>query len=168
MRIAARTCLALIALSLAADGGVAKESAELSTLVIVSTKRPLTDVSSADLRRIFLGQITRWRDGRRIQLLVRPAGSPEQRLLLSRVIRMSDIDFSQHWLGQVFRGEAASPPRTVDSADAMKQVVRTNADAIGLLLSSDLSIDDQRTIRALTIDRKSVEEEEYPLHFSRQ
>lgn len=160
MRPLLATGLALLAL---ATGGRAEEPPARPVAVIVSARRGTSDVSAADLRRMFLGQITRWPDGRRIQLYVRPAGNVEQRALLERVVRMTDIDFSRHWLGQVFRGEAASPPRTIESSEMMQQIVRTNADAVGLVLMPDLAADSQRNLRVLSIDGKSVSDERYIL-----
>ena len=94
--------------------------------------------SSAELRRVFLGELTRWKDGRRIALALPPAGSPAGRALYARVVRMSDIDYSQHWLGLIFRGEAVAPPRVIPAPEEMKRLLARSPDTLGVLLASDV------------------------------
>lgn len=142
---------------------LAAESRTPVAVIIVSVKQPMTGASTAELRRIFLGLTTRWPTHRRVILLVRPAEVEEQKLLLRRVVRMSDIDYSQHWLGQVFRGEAASPPRTVESVAAMKKAVVEEPDAIGLLDLNDLEPADLHTLRMLAVDGKTPVDRDYVL-----
>ena len=132
-----------------------------SVSFFVSTRNPLRDVSEGDLRRIFLGEISRLSNGDRIVLFVRPADSPEGRLFLDRVARMSDIDYSQWWLGAVFRGRASEAPRVVATADAMLKAVAADADAIGFVstppgpLGPDLAL--------ITIDGKAASDPAYPI-----
>ena len=108
---------------------------------ITSPKRAPLELSSAELRRIFLGQTSRWRDGHRIVLLVRPATTPEGRTFLDRIVQMPEIDYSQWWIGEVFRGEAAAPPRVIETPEKMIRAVAANPDAIGFLSPSDVTRD---------------------------
>jgi ABC-type phosphate transport system substrate-binding protein len=132
-----------------------------SVSFLVSAKNPIRDVSTGDLRRIFLGEISRWTNGHRIVLLVRPSDSPEGRLFLERLVRMSDIDYSQWWLGAVFRGRAAAAPRIVGSTDAMAKAVAANPDAIGLFLTTPAALESDLAV--LTIDGKLPADPEYPV-----
>jgi ABC-type phosphate transport system substrate-binding protein len=131
-----------------------------TVLFIVSSRRDVRDLSSADLRRIFLGQISRWKDGRRIILFLRPADSPEGRPFLDRVVQMSDIDYSQHWIGAVFRGEAARAPRVIGSRELMIKLVGENDDAIGFVWSATVATN---SIIVLTIDGKVPSDPAYPI-----
>lgn len=132
-----------------------------SVSFLVSAQNPLRNVSAGDLRRIFLGEIRRWDNGHRIVLFVRPADTPEGRLFLDRLVRMSDIDYSQWWLGAVFRGRAAAAPRIVGGADAMARAVAANADAIGFVPWSPAAIEPDVAI--LTIEGKPPSDPEYPV-----
>ena len=116
---------------------------------IVSAKRPLLKLSYGELRRIFLGQTSRWNDGHRIILLVRPSNTAEGREFLDRVVHMSEIDYSQWWIGEIFRGRAAGAPRVIDTAEKMIRAVEANADAIGFIVRTD---DLPRDVNMLTID----------------
>ena len=44
--------------------------------------------------------------------------TPEGQLFLQQLIRMSDIDYAHFWIGAVFRGEASSAPRVIDSRNS--------------------------------------------------
>ena len=126
---------------------------------IVSSKRDTKNLSSAELRRIFLGQTSRWRDGRRITLFVRPPNTAEGRLFLDRVVHMSDIDYSQWWIGAVFRGEAASVPRVMETTEAMMKAVAANEDAIGFIGQGGSAAE----VSVLTIDGKLPADGGYPV-----
>jgi len=137
------------------------EAPHASVSFLVSAKNPIRNVSAGDLRRIFLGEISRWSNGHRIVLLVRPAESAEGRVFLKRLVRMSDIDYSQWWLGAVFRGQAAEAPRIVGGVDAMTRAVSANADAIGFVATSAPAIESDLVV--LTIDRKAPTDPGYPV-----
>jgi hypothetical protein len=136
-------------------------AAEAPLVFVVSARAQITDVSSAQLRRIYLGRTTRWSTGRRIALAVRPASSAVGHAFFERVVRMSDIDFSQLWLGIVFRGEAATAPRVVDSVEAVIRFLSRNPDGLVVALSSEIDPRSQ-TERPLTIDGKGPTDPGYP------
>lgn len=114
-------------------------------LVFITTN-PQAALSPAELRNIYLGRTTRWKNGRRVALLVRPASTPAGKAFLKQVVRMPEIDFSQHWLGVVFRGEAPSPPRVVDAATAVVKIVTENPDALGFVMESEIEGIDERSV----------------------
>ena len=112
-----------------------------SIVFITSPKRSGLETSTADLRRIFLGEVSRWRNGHRMVLFVRPSNTPEGRAFLDRVVQMPDIDYSQWWIGAVFRGEAAAAPRVMETPEKMIRAVAANPDAIGFLSPGDVTRD---------------------------
>ena len=153
--------LSLAILLLLVPAARAAETFSPRVSFLVSAKNPIRDVSAGDLRRIFLGEISRWSNGHRIVLLIRPDETPEGRIVLDRLIRMSDIDYSQWWLGAVFRGRAAAAPRVMHSSEAMEKAVAANPDAIGFLLMTPAVADPNLAV--LTIDRKAPADLEYPV-----
>jgi ABC-type phosphate transport system substrate-binding protein len=132
--MAMRVCRLMVPiLLLAASGSQAGEPVAANVAVLVSAKNPMRDISAGDLRRIFLGDISRWRNGHRIILFVRPMDTAEGRLFLDHLVRMSDIDYSQWWLGAVFDGRVANAPRVIGSIDEMVKAVASTPDAIGFI-----------------------------------
>lgn len=146
---------------LLATGAGAAEPPETSISFLVSAKNSTRDVSAGDLRRIFLGEISRWANGHRIIVFVRSSETQEGRLFLDRLVRMSDIDYSQWWLGAVFRGRSADPPRLIGSEDAMVRAVATTPDAIGFVAAPPAASDSG--VEVLTVNGKSPSDPNYPV-----
>jgi len=131
-------------------------------LVFVAGKpRPPAAISSSDLRRIYLGRTTRWPDGRRIVLAVRPAATAAGRIFYDRVAGMSEIDFSRLWLGVLFRGEADSAPRVIERAEDVLKFLDRTPDGLAFLLSSELDPRDPAR-RPLRIDGRDPGTAGYP------
>ena len=80
--------------------------------VVVHSSNPMSDISTVQLRHIYLGDQTRWSDNQKITVLLLPRGSIERRTVLRVLLRMSDDDFTRHWISKVFRGDVTSGPKT--------------------------------------------------------
>jgi ABC-type phosphate transport system substrate-binding protein len=154
-----RTIVAAVFFVAASVAEAAEPPMARSLSFFVSARNTVRNLSEGDLRRIFLGEISRWPSGRRIVLYVRPFDSPSGRLFLDRLMRMSDIDYAQWWLGAVFRGRAAAAPRVMESHEAMARAVATNADAIGFDSSSPLDPE----LLILTIEGRAPSDPRYPI-----
>ena len=128
---------------------------------LVSARNTMRDISAGDLRRIFLGEISRWANGHRIIVFVRSSETPEGRLFLDRLVRMSDIDYSQWWLGAVFRGRSANPPRVLPSDEAMVKAVAATPDAIGFVAAPPAAI--EPGVGVLTINGRTASDPDYPI-----
>ncbi len=131
----------------------------------VPAAQPTTDLTSGQLREICLGHITRWKDGRRIALAIRPSATPAGQAFLRLVVRMSDIDFSQIWLGIIFRGEAAASPRVLQSSQDVKRFLARSPGGLAFLLASERESPDP-TIRLLSLDQARPDEPSYPFRLS--
>lgn len=131
-------------------------------LVFVSPRgRAETGITSGDLRRMYLGQLTRWRDGRRVVLGVRPGRTPAGQAFFDRVVEMPEIDFSRLWLGILFRGDAVNAPRVVSGADDLKRFLARTPDALGFLLASEWGAGDP-AMQALAVDGSAPGAPAYP------
>jgi ABC-type phosphate transport system substrate-binding protein len=127
--------------------------------IVVSRASALSNISLSDLRRIYLGDMTRWADGRRIVPVVLPPASVEQSFFLNRALQMADIDYAQHWIGQIFRGRVAGPPHTASSSASARRFVAANPDAIAFIDAAEADT----TVRVLTVNGKRAGGPDYPL-----
>ena len=130
-------------------------------VIVVNASQPITDISSADLRSIFLGQITRWPNHRAILPIVMPLDSTAGRLFLRHVIGMGEVDYAQNWIGVVFRGQAGSPPLVARSMAEAVRFVATHPEAIAVVTG----IATDRNVRILTVGGASPDAIEYPLRW---
>ena len=130
-------------------------------VVIVSSSQRITDISSADLRAIYLGHLTRWPAHQPIVPVMMPPGTAAGRAFIRHLIGMADLDYEQHWIGMVFRGQAASLPLIATSTEEATRFVRTHSDAIAILAE----IPTETNVRVLTVDGKSRDAPDYALHW---
>lgn len=146
-----------------ADGGrladAANDGDERRLVVIVSPTSSVTNISVGDLRRTYLGGITRWPSGHRIVAVVMGAETWAQRTFLKRIVQMTDIDYAQHWIGEVFRGRASRPPHVATSAADAIRFVAGHPQAIAIIDATALDA----SVRALTVDGKDPDASDYPL-----
>src|SRR5580700_8109033 len=57
--------------------------------IVVNRSNPVDDLSSSDLREIFLAYRSHWKNGRRITLVMRDPGEPETKTILRDVCGMN-------------------------------------------------------------------------------
>ena len=125
----------IVALCLAAcvvvAGWTARPSAQAGgagqdLAVIVHTNVPVDNLTYAELRRLLLGDREFWTSGMRVTLLIRAPIARERDAAVRDVCQMTEAQFRQHWIGKLFRADAANGPRMVYSAEmALEQVSRT-------------------------------------------
>ena len=119
---------ALVQISLAQDQDVA---------AVVNPKNPVDNLTKSDLRKIFAGEKRAWPGGLSIKLLVRVPGSYE-RVILLRLLGMSESEYKQHWILQVFHGEAQAEPVALFSNGMQKEAIAAFPGAIALVVIGDV------------------------------
>jgi len=130
--------------------------------LIVHKSNPMNNVSSSELRRIFLGDETRWSNNDRITILLLPPGTDERQKFLRSLLRMSDDDFVRHWISRVFQGQASTGPKTAASSASMVRLVAGLPTAVGVIGAADVPEGDSG-LKVLRIDGKSPGDDGYRL-----
>jgi ABC-type phosphate transport system substrate-binding protein len=116
----------------------ASETPHVSLAIIVNNENPLSQLPIGELRRMMLGEVTRWPDGRRVTIAMREPGRPERDAVLRLICRMSDQDFSRYLLQATFRGELQGGPKILDTANGVRRFVFNVPGAIGYLRSDEV------------------------------
>lgn len=150
----------LLVIAMAAMGAP-RGTNHMRLVAIVSPSLSVTNLSVADLRRIYVADMTRWPDGHRIVPVLLSPKSASTEMFLRHIIRMSDIDYAQQWIGAVFRGRVAAPPFVFSTASDAVRFVATHNDAIAVL--PDQPNIQHQQVHILTIDRFSIDDVKYPL-----
>jgi hypothetical protein len=127
--------------------------------VVVNPANPITALSMAELRKIFAGDKRNWPGGAPIKLIVRAPGTHE-RMVLMKLLRMSEGDYREHWVAQILRGEAASEPVVVPSVGMQKEALITFLAAITLVDANAL----RPGMKVLKIDGHLPGDPEYSLY----
>src|SRR6185295_15325576 len=121
-----------------ATGANAAGGAHATLAIIVNTQNPVEELSIADLRGIFLGETTRWPDGRRITVAMRDTGQAERDAVLRLVCRMSDQDFTRYLLQATFRGALQSSPKVLETSNGVRRFVFNVPGAIGYVRGDEV------------------------------
>jgi len=129
-------------------------------VIVVNRSNPVDNVSSAELRRIFLGNRSYWPNGRRITLVMRDPGEPERITILREVCGMTDEQLKHHYLHGLFTGEILVSPKILSTPTGVRKFVFNVPGAIGYLRISDID----NTVKVLKIDDLSPEDKAYRLH----
>ena len=127
--------------------------------VVVNATVPVDSLTTAELRRILLGDREFWTPGARVTLLIRAPIARARDAAIKSVCQMTEAQFRQHWIGKVFRADTASGPKIVYSAEmAMDQVSRVPG-AITFIEGPVTS----KSVKVLKIDGKSPGQAGYGL-----
>lgn len=151
-----------IALTMMFAAPARNEGAETHRLVIITGKAgTIGDISRDDLRQIYTARISRL-GGYRISPVILGSREPAERYFLEELLGIAEIDFTQLWIGAVFRGEVGAPPHLARAPADACLYVATHRNAIGFVEASDLSGD----VKAITVDGRRYDAPEYPLKWS--
>jgi phosphate transport system substrate-binding protein len=130
----------------ALPGGVTGFQDDLA--IIVNKSNPTTEMTLAELRNVFLAERSRWPNGRKITITMLDAGNPERDVVLRKIYRMREADFSRNFLRAKFTGETTEEPKLLASPTNMVRFVFNAPGAIGYVRSSSLD----NSVKVLRID----------------
>ena len=121
--------------------------------VVTDTANPTTNISAADLQKIFNLHTHAWADGKPVIIVMRDPSAAEMQLLLHRVLNMS-TDQARAFI-QAHKGTIV----VADSDDAVIRFVSSNRGAIGVIDLYSLT----KGVNVLKIDSKLPVEQGYLL-----
>ena len=138
----------------------ASQAKQDSLAIIVNQSNPVDNLSTAELRAVFLGERSHWPNGRRITLVMMEPGQFERDTVLHDVCRMSESDFRRRFLQGLLTGEVLVSPKTLSTPVGVRKFVFNVPGAIGYLRPAD--VDD--SVKVIKIDGHLPSDAEYPLH----
>jgi len=127
--------------------------------VVVNSDTPVTDLSLAEVRNVFLGQRQYWNPKLPVILLMRTPVARERDIVLRVIYQMSEEEYTQYWVAKVFRAEVTSPPKSVYSNDMQYELVAAIPGAIGFVDARNV----HPGVKVVRVDGKLPGEKGYPL-----
>src|SRR3954454_20266084 len=128
-------------------------------VIVVNRSNPVDNLTSAELRRIFLGNRSHWANGRRITLVMREPGEPERSTILRDLCGMTEDQFKNHFLHGLYTGEILVSPKILSSATGVRKFIFNVPGAIGYLRVGDVDA----TVKVVRIDELLPEDKGYKL-----
>lgn len=135
-------------------------AAEQNLAIVVNRSNPIANLSSTELRRIFLGQRGHWPSGHRITIVMMEPGLPERAAVLHDICQMTENEFNNHFLHGLFTGEVLVSPKTLANPVGVRKFVFNVPGAIGYLRASDVD----SSVKVVRIDERYPDDRTYPFH----
>jgi len=133
-------------------------------VVIVNVSNPVQNLRTADLRKFFLSDRSRWETGKPVAPVIVVAGKPVRTAFLKIVCGMRDVDFRKYFLQAAFTGKDLSPPTEVSTSNEVKIIVAGSPNAIGFIRALDFHGDgSDGGIKAVKIDGLLASDSAYKL-----
>jgi hypothetical protein len=164
MRRRALPLLALVGLVTAALAALAprplRAGNDIALAVIVSPASKLSNISVADLRRVFQSERLTDPDGVKLIPLNHPPKTVDRVGFDQVMLGMDPEAVGRFWIDRKIRG-GSGPPRTVESLATLRRVVEKLPGAIGYIRPAQLS----NEVRAIRVDGKLPEDPGYPVRY---
>jgi len=127
--------------------------------VVVNPANPATDISLPALRDFFQCERLYWRTGQRAMAFTRQPGSPEYRIMLQTVYRLSQPEYEKLWVMKQMRGESSCRVTELPSKGIVQEGVRSYVGAIALIRDAEVT----PGMKVLTVNGKRIQDADYPL-----
>jgi ABC-type phosphate transport system substrate-binding protein len=108
-------------------------------VVVVSKKSPLTKLTNAQVKALYLGETRYAVPGVQVELHDRDRSTPIFKEFYSRLAAMSAKQVTVHWSRKVFTGEAPPPVRDSGDDAAVIEAIKDRAEAINYVYEKSLS-----------------------------
>ena len=140
--------------------GQARSQTKASDMaVVVNPSTPVSDLSLAEVRKVFRGDRQYWTKDVPVVLLIRAPRSRERDVILKTLYEMTEAQFKQYWIAKIFRAEATAAPKIVYSNDMAKELVSVIPGAIAFIPENDVA----EGLKIVKIDGRLPGERGYPL-----
>lgn len=127
--------------------------------VVVHPDTPVTDMTVAEVRKVFIGERQYWTSNMPVILLVRAPVAREREVVLKVIYQMTESQFKQFWIAKIFRSEAVSAPKIVYSSDMANQILSAVPGAIGFVDAKSVA----PGLKVVKVNGKLPGDPEYPL-----
>jgi ABC-type phosphate transport system substrate-binding protein len=138
---------------------LAQTSRTADIAVVLHPDTPVTDLSLAEVRKVFLGERQYWNSKLPVTLLIRAPVARERDVVLRVIYQMSEVQFKQYWVAKIFRAEVTSPPKIVYSNNMQYDLVSAIPGAIAFVDARNV----RPGLKVLRVDGHLPGERDYPL-----
>lgn len=127
--------------------------------VVVNENNHAESLTLAELRKVFVGERRSWAVGLPIKLIVRSPG-PRERTVLLKLLGMSESEYKEYWIAQIFRGEADAEPLALPTLALEEKALSIFPGGIAFVEARDV----KAGMRVLRLNGHLPGESGYPLH----
>jgi hypothetical protein len=164
MRHLLKVCTVTLATTLSSignfyDSPLPQSSRGTDIAVVVNADTPVTDLSLAEVRKVFLGDRQYWNAKLPVVLLMRAPATRERDVVLRVIYQMSEEQYKQYWVAKVYRSEVTGAPKVVYSDDMQYELVSAMPGAIATVDGRNI----HPGVKIVRVDGMLPGERGYPL-----
>lgn len=159
VRVGAWVAIALAGMASISSAVAQTNAVAMVVAVVVNDKNPVMNVTTAQLRKLFAGEKHAWAGGLPVKLFVRAPGAYE-RVVLLKLLDMSESEYKRYWTAQVFRGDAQAEPVALFSNGMQKEALIAFPGAVALVNFQDV----KGGMKVVKVDGCLPGEAAYPLN----
>ena len=138
---------------------IAQSGGDVDVAVVVHPDTPVSNLTLAEVRKVFLGDRQYWSTNIPVVLLIRAPVARERNVVLKIIYQMSESQFKQYWIAKIFRAESATAPKVVYSNDMANELVTAIPGAIAFIDARDV----RRGTKVVRVDGRLPKEPGYQL-----
>jgi ABC-type phosphate transport system substrate-binding protein len=120
MRTAQRLGIVLMLVGMA----VGQAAVADDVVVIVSVDSKIAALTKDQVADIFLGRLKQLVDGKSVEPIDQPEGSPTRNAFYSKYVGKTPAELKAHWAKIIFTGRGQPPPTVPGASDALLRVAQ--------------------------------------------
>ena len=140
-------------------GTAAGQTHEIDIALVAHPDTPVSNLTLAEVRKVFLGERQYWTANVPVVLLIRAPVARERDVVLKTIYQMTEQQFKQYWIAKIFRAESASAPKLVYSNNMASELVTAMPGAIAFIDSRQV----RQGAKVIRVDGRLPGEAGYPL-----
>jgi hypothetical protein len=130
--------------------------------VVVNKANTVESLSMAQLRKLVLGDVRAFQNGKNVSLIVREPSSKDFQCMLSSIVRLSAAEYHRYVISAEFRGDDPMVIQTVDSDAAAGKSVSGSAGGLAVVEANSLPAMGT-SVKVIRIEGKTLGQPGYPL-----
>ncbi len=135
-----------------------------SIVVILNNSNPVDNLTTSEIRKLFLAERSRWDTGKSVAPVMPASGQADRVAFLKIVCGMKEADFNKYFVQAAFTGKIVSPPKEVSSSRDVRSFVASSPGGVGFVRASDLHGDaSDGAIKTVKVDGLSPSDSGYKL-----
>lgn len=135
------------------------DTAGESLAIIVNKANPQEELSLEELRKCFRLERERWKNDKKITVVMLPVGTPERELVLREIYHFTEGEFGQFFIQKSFAGRGGSAPKELANSVNVRKFVFNVPGAIGFIRAGE--VDD--TVKVLRVGGRVPGDKDYAL-----
>ncbi len=110
----------------------ATTSAKSQYLMIAHPEFPYLKTNAAELRRIYLGEMTEWKGHYKVVPVNQKKGQDERQGFFYKILKMTEKEYTRHWQ-QMEKEQRIKPPAEFANCAEVVAYIKKNKHAIGYI-----------------------------------